>query len=357
MQNPYTSKNMLPHNSDMFFGRTQEIKQIEDLLLHSESPQSVSIIGERRIGKSSLANRVFHRVTDAENTVAVFLDCDGMTESCNSRDDFFKIMGDHADGVFSSYSSFKRFIESQSKNGKGFIVFLDEFERLTEKAFADDTFFSNLRAIANHAYNRLAMVTISQKRLNELTHSKAIKSSEFWNIFTTKPVGLLDDKDVVGLRLFGFQKNSLLLEEEELKTIDYYAGNFPFFNQIACRHLFDTKVGNFSLNKSALETELLDYYKKLWEHRSKPEQNLLKSPDKTMVKQDLLLPEMEIRGLVKKVKDFYVPFSEYFCRLISGYFKVERKLPDFEKTVEKTKKVLTVAKEVKDIVIGKDKKK
>ena len=87
---------------------------------------------------------MFHRVKDAENTVAVFLDCDGMTETCNSRDDFFKIMGDCADSVFSSFSSFKRFIETQSKNGKGFIVFLDEFERLTEKAFADDTFFSNL---------------------------------------------------------------------------------------------------------------------------------------------------------------------------------------------------------------------
>lgn len=331
MQNPYTSKNMLPHNSDMFFGRTQEIKQIEDLLLHSERPQCVSIIGERRIGKSSLAYRVYHRVKDAENT-AVFLDCDGLTQGCDSRDDFFKILGDCADNGFSSFSSFKRFIEC-----------------LTEKAFADDTFFSNLRAIANHAYNRLAMVTISQKRLNDLTHNKAIKSSEFWNIFTSKPVGLLDDKSIIELRLFGFKINDLLVEEEELKTIGYYAGNFPFFNQIACRHLFDAKDGNLGLNKSELETELRDYYEKLWDHRTKSEQNLLKSMDKHMVKQDLLLQEMEIRGLVKMVRDFYVPFSEYFSKLISEYFKVERKLPDFEKVVERTRKVLGVAKDVKNI--------
>jgi len=71
--NPYTNKSMLPHNSDMFFGRAEEMRRIEGLL-ETENPQSVSIVGERRIGKSSMANRVYHKFKMAENTLAVFLD-------------------------------------------------------------------------------------------------------------------------------------------------------------------------------------------------------------------------------------------------------------------------------------------
>ena len=71
--NPYTNKSMLPYNSDMFFGRSGEMRRIEGLL-DMENPQSVSIVGERRIGKSSLANRVCHRFKNAENTLADFLD-------------------------------------------------------------------------------------------------------------------------------------------------------------------------------------------------------------------------------------------------------------------------------------------
>jgi AAA+ ATPase superfamily predicted ATPase len=89
MQNPYINKKMLPHDSDMFFGRIHEMRRIENSL-NSEHPQSVSIVGERRIGKSSIANRIYHKFKNAENTVAVFLDCDGM--DCDSQEDFFQIL-------------------------------------------------------------------------------------------------------------------------------------------------------------------------------------------------------------------------------------------------------------------------
>jgi hypothetical protein len=55
--NPYVNREMLPPHSDMLFGREKELKTIRELL---SKPKSVSIIGERRIGKSSLANRLYH---------------------------------------------------------------------------------------------------------------------------------------------------------------------------------------------------------------------------------------------------------------------------------------------------------
>jgi AAA+ ATPase superfamily predicted ATPase len=93
MNNPYANKNMLPHDSDMFFGRLEEMKRIREML-NSDNPQCVSIAGERRIGKSSVANRIYHRFRAAENTVAVFLDCDGLAEECDSKDAFFLRLGE-----------------------------------------------------------------------------------------------------------------------------------------------------------------------------------------------------------------------------------------------------------------------
>jgi AAA+ ATPase superfamily predicted ATPase len=45
---------MIPIDSDMFFGREKEMRRIEGML-SGDTPQCVSIVGERRIGKSSLA--------------------------------------------------------------------------------------------------------------------------------------------------------------------------------------------------------------------------------------------------------------------------------------------------------------
>jgi ATP-dependent Clp protease ATP-binding subunit ClpA len=54
--NPYRERKMIPIASDMFFGREQEMQRIVEML-SGDTPQCVSIIGERRNGKSSLAQR------------------------------------------------------------------------------------------------------------------------------------------------------------------------------------------------------------------------------------------------------------------------------------------------------------
>ncbi|MGD2085332.1 MAG: ATP-binding protein [Candidatus Aminicenantes bacterium] len=65
LTNPYRMRKMIPIESDMFFGRENEMRRIE-AMLSGEVPQCVSIIGERRIGKSSLAFRVFHRMKNTK---------------------------------------------------------------------------------------------------------------------------------------------------------------------------------------------------------------------------------------------------------------------------------------------------
>jgi hypothetical protein len=186
-ENPYKLRGMIPIDSNMFFGREREMKRIAGML-PGETPQCVSIIGERRIGKSSLANRVFHGLRTMDDTRAVYLDCDLLPDDCLSKDQFFQFLNQKfleseveapapqpgsrmplekdQKNLFADYPSFKAFISDTGRKGIKTVIFLDEFEHLpceekkNKHPFADDTFFSNLRAIANDPANRLAFEQI-----------------------------------------------------------------------------------------------------------------------------------------------------------------------------------------------------
>jgi len=350
--NPYTNKSMLRHDSDMFFGRAEEMRRIEGLL-ETENPQSVSIVGERRIGKSSMANRVYHKFKTAENTLAVYLDCDKLAGVCKSRDGFFRILNDEfaealrdapeigenledeGERLFRDYRSARRFIQRQARNGLKFVIFLDEFEHLPERKFADDDFFSNLRYLANDPKLRLAFVIISQKNLRDLTHQhEGFKSSGFWNIFKTETIGLLDETEISRLRTYGFVKNSLSLEAGEIEKIHYYAGNFPFFNQMVCEQIFEAKVHGTKFNESRLKSDIRPHYETLWRYRTEREKELLveslKKKQKIEGNFSAETDEMMIRGLLREQNSgLYRPFSGFFSDLIGRELKIEEKeLPD-----------------------------
>jgi AAA+ ATPase superfamily predicted ATPase len=364
MTNPYNLRTMIPVESDMFFGREIEMRRIEGMLT-GDTPQCVSIVGERRIGKSSLAFRVFHKMKKAENTIAAFMDCDGLSEECKTKDQFFQLLdqkflednpqikvllGKKEEKLFDNYTSFKSFIRETGRKKVNSIIFIDEFEHLPANQFADDTFFSNLRAMANNPDNHLAFVSISKTRLKELTH-QSIKSSVFWNIFNTETIGLLNHKNIEQLRKYGFEKTGLAIAGEEIEKIHHYAGDFPFFNQVVCGFIWDSKVDKDELNWDKLEIALIDHYKKLWEDRTKDEQKLLKS---LKSKDDLALKEMKSRGVTIKKENHYFPFSEYFSHLIDKNLEVKREKLSKKEIVQDIKEVVDIVKSGKEILTGKD---
>lgn len=367
--NPYKMRGMLPIESDMFFGREREMRRMEDMLT-GDSPQCVSIIGERRIGKSSLAFRVFHKMKGLKDTIAVYLDCDGLSERCKTKDQFFQLlnrlfletpgngpklknlsMGVEED-LFDTYSSFKAFLKRADGKKIKTVIFFDEFEHLPDKTFKDDTFYSNLRAVANNPNNRSAFVTISKIRLKDLAH-QSIQSSGFWNIFKTETVGLLDHPSIERLRKYGFENAKLSLSEEELERIHYYAGDFPFFNQVVCGFIRDSKSYDDEPDWDKLEVEIFPFHETLWEDRTKEEQRLLKRLKNMDFKEDFSLKEMQTRGLIEKEDGLYIPFSDYFSRLINKKFKMRRNKITLKRIIHYIKEAMGIVKSGKEIVTGK----
>lgn len=69
-ENPYHSATALPADSPVFFGRRQEIHEICAELKKSK-PAHVSLMGERRMGKSSLLNQVIKALEKTDKLITI----------------------------------------------------------------------------------------------------------------------------------------------------------------------------------------------------------------------------------------------------------------------------------------------
>ena len=247
-RNPYLNRMMIKRPED-FFGRALEIKRIY-ARLNATPPGSVSIVGERKIGKSSLLNYVYARssrlqhLEQHDKTVMIFLD---LQEQKNmSMESFVRTLLGIAeielrgrvdiDGCALNLDGIKDLIQRLDQAGYRVVILLDEFDAVTTNPNFNLEFFSFLRFLANH-YS-VSYITSSARDLQVLCHTKEISDSPFFNIFST-------------MRLSVFQRS----EAEELvripservgKPLAAYAGTifdmaglFPFFIQVACSHAIE----------------------------------------------------------------------------------------------------------------------
>ena len=70
-QNPYVCGSSLQGNSAVFYGRGRELGGILGMLGNPDKPGNVSILGERRIGKSSLLNQIYQVLATVPNVVTI----------------------------------------------------------------------------------------------------------------------------------------------------------------------------------------------------------------------------------------------------------------------------------------------
>ena len=346
MQNPYTNRAMLRGNSPMFYGREREIRQVQDRLV-TERPQSCAVVGDRRIGKSSLLHRVYWQIRHSQeerwnNYIAVYLDTQafgGVTQEklfSRLQTEFLKQIdstkGEETETPEIDYETFEGFVRRHSPNYK-FVVFLDEFDEFAGKADFDDGFFSGLRALGNAPSYNLAYVTSSRTALDELCHQEKIQASQFWNIFATMPLGLLEQKAAEALRTEPFQDAGIDPHTLHLDVIRSLGGDHPLFIQLVCAHFYDAHQSGERYDEVRLRSEVRSYLYHLWEDRSLEEQVAIrvfmalegKRPRnkwwqirrwKPLPKfEDLprrILDEFELRGIVTCYRDEYKLFSYFF---------------------------------------------
>jgi hypothetical protein len=260
VRNPFVARGMIK-SEKAFWGRESETQTIYSLLLDSEEePQSVVIVGLRKIGKSSLLYRIAHKrgspsmyVDQLDRTVCVMLSMQAMSTA--STDQFFALLLEelrHRDDPVSEMLStlpsqpttgpaqeLTQLLRSMDKEGYWLVLLLDEFECAATNPYFDKHFFDLLRSMAQRW--RMAFIVATQNNLDELWDKSLISSplsSPFFNFFQTLTlVGFRDEEVEDYLRTVSHEAE-VPFGDVETAIIREIGGVHPFFINVAAYHLF-----------------------------------------------------------------------------------------------------------------------
>jgi eukaryotic-like serine/threonine-protein kinase len=280
-RNPYLNRVAIKDPAQ-FFGRTREVSKIFSRLTASR-PQSISVVGERRIGKSSLLNYVNHPQVRAryldQLDAYVFAFIDLQQKRRITPTEFFKELfelmaketGDESLAAEEpSFDAMRALLERFRRRSRKLVVLLDEFDAITTNRAFDLEFYSFLRSIANN-YD-VAYVTSSARDLQELCHTQLIADSPFFNIFTNVFLRAFTRKETTDLITRPSAEAGLPLAGYARRIMEV-AGYFPYFLQIACAAYFDYLDENDGkLNRQEIEAVFLDeargQFRFIWDHMS-----------------------------------------------------------------------------------------
>lgn len=292
--NPFTFGNPIK-DPGRFHGREAEIRQIVNRLL-SSAHESTSIIGERRIGKTSLLYHLSHPEVSArlgltpDKFCLVYVDFQGLTDITPTRfwQRVLKIMSRSicdetlkpAIEKLSGQESFDLFdledlFESTQSKGLTIVLMMDEFEYVTQNPNFKGDFFGGLRALAIH--HGVALLPATRRELVDLCHSDEIKGSPFFNIFANvvlRPFPIAEAASLVDGYLSGLDE---VFSAEEREFILRLGGGQPFFLQIAGHYLVEAKTQGLSARPlfervvADFDSQADPHYSYLWTHCTESE--------------------------------------------------------------------------------------
>ncbi len=281
MPNPYLNRVAI-RDPAQFYGRRREVARIFSRL-GADRPQSIAVVGERRIGKSSLLNYLCvpevqrQHLARPDEYVFVFMDLQQRRRV--ALDDFLQtwlveIQRSAALPVTEKpgFDGIHAVLNQLRAERRKLIAIFDEFDVLTSNRSFSADFFAFLRSLANNY--EVAYVTSSGRELQELCHADQIADSPFFNIFTNIYLRAFPDADAYELITRPSEQSGLPLAPyaEDIRRL---SGNFPFYLQIACSIYFeqlqDTGCLDIPAIEEAFDDEVRGHFRYLWEHFSADE--------------------------------------------------------------------------------------
>lgn len=329
--NPFFHRGAI-RQAEHFCGREAEIGQILGLL---QNGQSVSLIGPRRIGKSSLLIHLTRPEVRAARQMAppqaifVHLDCQEFGES--PPDEVYEAL---YDGLIDtavahnlaqrdseeagSYRAIDRLLHQMSRNGTAVVVLLDEFELLAANSQLTPYFFARLRGLTTK-YG-LAYLTASQRPLFDITAEEEILSSPFFNIFVTLPLGLFSLEEAQAMLVQRLAGSSFSFSPHLMDYLLSLVGPHPFFLHVAGYHAYQALVqgkrlvtpADFRQLDDPIEVEAASHLSYLWQNLTADEQHILAIADGPVD----TLRRLEQQCLLQNSSSGYTYTSEILRRFV-----------------------------------------
>jgi tRNA A-37 threonylcarbamoyl transferase component Bud32 len=355
LRNPFFCRQRIT-NADSFYGRQREIESLYSAVI---THQCRSIVGERKLGKSSLLTAVAQPAMmeryglDPARTLFLYLDLEGMASA--ERQDFWielldrlasilppGRLADQAERLLDAgelrFTTVRRLLRRVRDADLDMVLCLDEFEGLARNPNFEPDFYGELRSLSGEL--GIVYLTASKRGLYELTyHHSDTLSSPFFNIFSELTLGLMPQDEAQGLlEALSQQGQGPGFCEEEIDLALELAGPHPFFLQIAGFHLYELPSRGepkfpdaYDRAARRFNAEAKDHYRYLWSQLNSEEQQALLSPNMAgeAVRKSLLA-----KALIRQEERRYVPFGNAFAIFLEGRRHEEQVSPTNSTLIE-----------------------
>jgi hypothetical protein len=286
-----------PVDTRCFFGRGREVIQVLDPVSHP-SRGSVSIVGERRIGKTSLLHYVSApdviRRWNLDQTHSVFLykDCGSIVPFSATRfwqsmlKDFSKeLRGRQLDSTLSSSvvrlaradqitcNDIEDLLKDLDRANLLLVLLLDEFEYLIHTDFPEHEaltrdFLAGLRALINQRERVLSLIVATQQPLAELCGHIRFAGSPFFNNFVNvnlRPFSVREAEGFIDQMLADTGMEFLQKDKELMFDL---GGTHPLLLQAAASCIFDERLSYDQVDAIAVQRRFTDlvqhHFEDLW---------------------------------------------------------------------------------------------
>jgi predicted AAA+ superfamily ATPase len=257
INNPFTTKTMITEPTK-FFGRQEQLRHIVNRL---QNLQCVSLVGERRIGKSSLLYYLYKTGIEklGQEYRFVYVDLQDVKNHISIGHLFFNILKELerdflvTDNIGSNLITFSEIVQEIRQQGIKLVLLFDEFEELIQhrEQFPED-FFDQMRALINNG--SLGMVTGSQAPLKSLCLDGNL-SSPFYNVFSKIELGEFSEEEAADFLSIDRDIEPFSVEEVAF-VISYPQYCHPLILQIVCYWVVENRA--MRLNDKELEKSIAD---------------------------------------------------------------------------------------------------
>jgi hypothetical protein len=324
-----------------FYGRTAVLRRLFSYL-DKPSPQNVSIVGQRRIGKTWLLKVIeldaklrAEHLDEPDRYTFVYWDL--QSEPRLSPDHFFGRLVDlllkrlppaiarECQEVLDEdepEDSLLEMLEVLDIFEHHVILLLDEFAAITRSTEFAEGFFSHLRSVFSRP--SMSCVTASYRSLGEMCHLGP--DSPFFNIFSRIQLGLFSKEEAQGFVVETFEAAGIDVEPAALKAILRLTGLHPCFISQLCHDLMNEVKAKGTLTKTDVDrhngpfqTAVFDDFGYYWQRLDDDERALLLSiaegnqPTSTETPVYIRLKDL---SLVRKEKGEAVPLSVPFSQFL-----------------------------------------
>jgi len=288
-ENPYYHRGPI-RDPRQFYGREEEL---QSLLSLCKRRQCVEVVGERKIGKTSLLYQVLSRTSGVQflpddPCVAVYLNpgliatpyefFDRVFRSIRKQMPSLSIEVDEEINWKNTHRLLRKWL-----GPRPLILLLDEFEKLVSNTNFDPDFYSYLRGLTQAPLDELdiRIVTASQTRLAVFCTPGVVGKygSEFFNSFALCSLGAFAEGELVDFLVKTSEPSGVPMADFK-QEITQLGGRVPFFVQIACWYYFQAFVEQgHSMNKTQVRQRFLDeateHFEYFWRHLDRSERQLV----------------------------------------------------------------------------------